>query len=155
MKDDDFADGLYWLLHSIDYKLGGGYDFSCGIDYRNSTFETFNFWAHSDCTCSYEKWSWDVDEAVSVEMKKYTNVTRDSKEYWDLWNMEHGNVTQGEEREHDADCALEDIGFRHFDSGLEVEWYKRVGRSTKSNKGMNTLKWYKILVECLESVRDE
>lgn len=53
------------------------------------------------------------------------------------------------------DCLMRMPNFRHFQSGLEVTWYKRVGRSTKSNIGMKDLDWYKIVVECLESVRDD
>lgn len=153
MRDEDFADGIYWVLDAINYTKGGGYDFSCGIDYRNDVFETFNFWSHCECSCSYQKWEWDTDAAVEREMEKYDLPAKDS-EYWRLWYMEWGNVTQGQEPDHDEDCTLEDVGFRHFASGLEVSWYKRVGRSTKSNKSLKTLDWYKIVVECLESVRD-
>lgn len=103
MRDEDFSDGIYWLLDAVNYKLGGGYDFSCGIDYRNDTFETFNLWAHCD----------------------------DEEDDWDGW------------------------GFHHFESGLKVSWYKRVGRSTKSNTGVKTLDWYRIVIDCLESVRDD
>jgi hypothetical protein len=91
-------------------------------------------------------------------MKQYRPQNEDGafdSEWWRLYEMEYGNVTQGVEAEHDYGCSLEDVGFRHFESGLEVSWYKRVGRSTESNKSMKTLEWYKTLVECLESVRDD
>ncbi len=68
--------------------------------------------------------------------------------------MEHGNVTQGETREHSDDCELNLPGFYHYESGLTVEWYKRVGRSAESKKSMKSLDWFKVVVECLESVRD-
>lgn len=45
-------------------------------------------------------------------------------------------------------------GFLHYASGLRVDWYKRVGRSTESSKAMKSLDWFKIVVECLESIRD-
>ena len=122
MKDGDFANGIYWILHAIDYKLGGGYDVSAGIDYKNDVFETFGFWGHCECTCDVQEW---------------------------------GNVTQGEELAHASSCDFRDYGFKHFESGLEVEWYKRVGRSTESNKSMKTLDWFNIVVECLESVHDD
>lgn len=155
MKDADFADGIYWILNAINYKLGGGYDSSTGIDYHNDVFETFSFWSHCECTCSLEKWEWDMDQRTMTRMKKYPDVDEHSKEWWDLYQMEHGNVTQGEVRDHDPDCNLEDVGFRHFGSGLEVSWYKRVGRSTKSNNSMKTLDWSRVVTECLESVRDD
>ena len=155
MKDEDFADGIYWILDAVNYKLGGEYDSSTGIDYRNDVFETFSFWSHCECTCSRERWEWDMDERTMTQMKNYPDVDEHSKEWWDLYQMEHDNVTQGEVRDHDPDCKLEDVGFRHFGSGLEVSWYKRVGRSAESNIGMKTLDWFKIVTECLESVRDD
>ena len=156
MKGDDFADGIYWLLHAINYKTGGRYDFSCGIDYKNEVFETKSFWEHSECECSYQNWQWDMDELTRERMKQYGEKGEDTlnTEWWRLYRMEWGNVTQGRDPGHDADCALTDWHFKHFASGLEVSWYKRVGRSTKSNKSLKTLDWFKVMVECLESVRD-
>lgn len=155
MKDEDFADGVYQILAAVNYKLGGGYDTSCGIDYRNDVFETFSYWAHCECSCSYEEWESEIDEQANARMTKYPDVPLDRSEWWRLYHMEYENARQGEEREHDSDCSLEDVGFRHFGSGLEVSWYKRVGRSTGSNKSMKSLDWYKIVVECIESVRDD
>lgn len=156
MKDEDFSDGIYWVLDAINYKLGGGYDFSCGIDYKNDVFETKDFWAHSECDCSYDTWQWDMTELVEARMEDYRGkVEEHSSEWWRLYQMEWGNVTQGHDPGHDDDCASSDWYFKHFASGLKVSWYKRVGRSTESNQAMKTLDWYKIVVECLESVRDD
>lgn len=156
MKDRDFADGIYGILDAINFKLGGGYDFSCGIDYKNDVFETKNFWAHSECNCSYDTWQWDMGEAVEKEMQAYEGkVDKYSAEWWRLYKMEWANVTQGKDPGHDDSCASSEWYFEHFASGLKVSWYKRVGRSTKSNTSMKTLDWYKIVVECLESVRDD
>lgn len=157
MENEDFAEGIYNILSAINYINGGGYDFSTGIDYRNSVFETHSFWGNDDCTCGFEEWSWRIDAEVMERMKQYPGSEEDEldSEWWRLYNMERGNVTQGEERSHEDTCALELPGFHHFDSGLKVSWYKRVGRSTESNKSMKTLDWYKLVVECLESVRDD
>jgi hypothetical protein len=66
------------------------------------------------------------------------------------WDYLHED---GEECRCEEDCPDEKPNFRHFSSGLEVSWYKRVGRSTESNKSMKTLDWYRIVVECLESLK--
>lgn len=158
MKNEDFADGIYWILDAINYVESGGYDVSTGIDYKNEVFETHSFWAHCDnCTCGFEEWSWGVDAQVKERMRKYPEEKIEGEfdsEWWRLYNMEYGNVTQGEERTHSEDCDLELPGFYHYTSGLKVSWYKRVGRSTESNKPMKSLEWHRIVVECLESVRD-
>lgn len=119
MKDNEFADGIYWILDAINYKLGGGYDFSTGIDYTNDVFETQAFRAYFEdpCRCGVGPWE-DVPHPQTSE------------------------------------CGYTP-GFCHFESGLEVNWYERVGRFTESNKSMKTLDWFKIVVECLESVRDD
>lgn len=155
MKDDDFADGVYQILAAVDFKLGGGHDVSTGIDYRNDALETFSYWAHCECSCSFYAWEEDLDYQTELRMKQYSDVDPHSSEWWRLYQMEYENVRQGEEREHDEDCSLEEVGFRHFGSGLEVSWYKRVGRSTESNKSMKALDWYKIVVECIESVKSD
>lgn len=193
MKDADFADGIYWILSAVDWRLGGGHDTSTGIDYRNSVFETFSFWAHAECNCTYETRERDWEEGHPHSTECYQSLIRDlgSGYSWET-GEEHGyqekkneeaisqarsllgidphtpgsyvHCTCGRqerylewvgEATHDANCAIEDVHFRHFESGLEVKWYKRVGRSTESNKDMKILDWHKIIVECLESVRDE
>ncbi len=192
MKDEDFADGIYWILDAINFVKGGGYDVSTGIDYRNDVFEAWGFWAHSECTCTYEARERDWDKQNPHSQDCYQSVIRslgfayswDSENEYDeqqrineeaisqvceLLGIDpsasgsHVHCTCGrsgryqewlKNATHDDTCAIRDYGFKHFVSGLEVSWYKRVGRSTKSNKSMKTLDWYRIVVECLESVRD-
>lgn len=154
VKDEDFADGIYELLKGVNFLLGGGYDYSTGIDYQNDVFQTWSFWAHSECDCSYQDWEWSVDETLEEWMNStYPDVEKSSSEWWRLYNMEYGNVTQGNTPAHEPTCSLKDIGFKHFASGLEVSWYKRVGRSTESNKALKSLDWFRIVVECLESLK--
>lgn len=160
MKDTDFADGIYWILDAINYRLGGNYDHSTGIDYRNGVFETRSFWAHCDsCDCGADDREAEVDEQVHALMERHGPEPMITDPGWTEWyrlyQMEYGNVTQGEDIGHTKDCIAVQPQFRHYASGLEVEWYKRVGRSTESNISMKTLDWYKIVVECIESVRDD
>ena len=119
-------------------------------------FETRDFWAHADdeCDCGRSQWEDEISAAVDERMKRYDLTSVDS-EWWRLYRMEWGNVTQGEERYHSASCIILIPQFRHFGSGLEVTWYKRVGRSTESNMSITALDWHKIVVECIESVRDD
>jgi len=158
LENEDFADGIYNILKAVDWRLGGGYDVSTGIDYKNDVFETHSYWAHCDtCTCGFEDWSWQIDAQVMERMKQYPGGESESpdSEWWRLYDMEYGNVTQGEERSHADDCELNLPGFYHHSSGLKVEWYKRVGRSTKSNQSMKPLDWYQIVIECLEAIRED
>lgn len=191
MKDEDFADGIYWILHAVNYDLGGGYDTSTGIDYKNDVFETWGFWGHCDCTCTYETREWDWSEQNPHGQDCYQSLIRElgftyswesEKANQDQINEEaikqacsalgidpsapgsHVHCTCGnterwiawqEEATHDEDCSIRDYGFYHYESGLKVSWYKRVGRSTESSRGMKTLEWFRIVAECIESVRDK
>lgn len=158
MKDEDFADGIYWILDAINFVEGGGYDVSTGIDYRNDTFETRSFWAHAEdeCSCGVDEWQDEVDRQTRERMKKHPPAKDEDEwdsEWWRLYNLEYGNVTQGENRTHSESCEMDLPGFHHFESGLKVRWYKRVGRSTESNIDMKPIDWYRIVVGCLESVK--
>lgn len=159
MKDGDFSDGIYWILDAVNYQLGGGYDVSSGINYKNDVFETRNFWsdADEDCDCGYDDWESKIDEEVMKRIGDLPFPSDQTKsfEWWRNYRREFVNVSQGEERSHETECIVLRPQFQHFASGLKVTWYKRVGRSTKSNQGMKTLDWFKVVVECLESVRND
>ena len=44
--------------------------------------------------------------------------------------------------------------FRHFATGLEIRWYKYIGRSMESNKSMTALEFYRdVVVDCLEELK--
>ena len=47
--------------------------------------------------------------------------------------------------------------FHHYESGFRFEWYKRIGRSSEvlSEVEPKMLPWYKIVVDCLESLHDD
>ena len=159
MEGVDFADGIYHLMEAVSYKLGGGYDPSSGINYRNDVFESRNFWMHSECRCHVESAEWDlltdIETRLSDEGLKEPDgwLSPEHKVYWKRYDELHAELAPHYDLEHD--CEIDEPEFRHFASGLEVRWYKRVGRSTESNKSMKALDWYKMLVECIESVRDD
>ena len=160
MEGVDFADGIYHLMEAVSYKLGGGYDPSSGIDYRNEVFESRNFWMHSECGCHVESAEWDLEEAIDARLSQ-EGVTEpsvawdhpDMKAYWKRRYEARDDLAPNYNLTHT--CEIDEPQFRHFASGLEVRWYKRVGRSTESNMSVKALDWYKMLVECIESVRDD
>lgn len=43
----------------------------------------------------------------------------------------------------------------HPGSGLKVKWYKRIGRDTESNMSMAMTQWYTIVLECLNSLKED
>ena len=49
-------------------------------------------------------------------------------------------------------CNGEEPNFRHKKSGLEICWYKWIGRSMEYNKKISSEKWKEIYQECIKSI---
>lgn len=68
-----------------------------------------------------------------------------------LWDYLHGD---GEECTCAGECPDETPQFRHYATGLEITWYKYLGRGMKSNKEMKALEFYRdVVVDCLEALK--
>ena len=63
-----------------------------------------------------------------------------------------GNWDEGVD---ECNCPAGLPNFTLKSNGLEVTWYKRMGRSTESSIAMSPLRWYRAVIECIESVRDD
>lgn len=58
-----------------------------------------------------------------------------------------------EENTHAEECPIDWPNFRHFASGVEVTWYKYIGRDMEFNNTPNREQWDVILKNCLGSLR--
>lgn len=79
-----------------------------------------------------------------VSFGSHTHCTCGRTEEWVAFQQENKHT-----------CGMEDPLFLHKPTGLTVSWYKRIGRDTKSNMDMKVLDWYRTVIECIESVRDD
>lgn len=64
----------------------------------------------------------------------------------------------GWSQDHVSDCALAVNlpNFRHKASGLEVRWYKWIGRDMEISKlDLTGEEWHKVLLECYESIPED
>lgn len=155
-----------------------------GIDYRNDVFETRNFWAHSECQCDFESLEWDWEkqndhaadcyqsrlkelgfnratpggwerkEAICDQVCREFGIDPTEPGQYVHCTCDYYTRYKQFRDENKHTCEIDEPNFRHYASGLEVWWYKRVGRSTESNIGMTALEWYRIVVECLESLKE-
>lgn len=57
-----------------------------------------------------------------------------------------------EENTHSEECPIDWPNFRHYESGLEIRWYKYIGRGMEVNKDVSPAEWPIILVECINSL---
>lgn len=54
---------------------------------------------------------------------------------------------------HSQKCSLELPNFKHYKSGLEIRWYKWIGRDMEFNKSINKGEWKEIFQECIKSIK--
>lgn len=158
LANEDFADGLYHLACEIDHLLGGGNDPGAGVPFKNSVFEMWGFWSSSECDIC-DEFEWAAEETVLRDHNSAEGSLDDSYQYPHIPNYDTlwKDRLQGLPgyREHLEECEKREWLFHHYSSGLKVKWYKRVGRSTESNVKGSTEGWYRILLECLESLKGE
>ena len=60
-----------------------------------------------------------------------------------------------EENTHSDECPIDWPNFRHFASGVEITWYKYIGRDMQINKEVTIQEWLAIFVECVNSLNTE
>jgi hypothetical protein len=131
------ADDLYELtrlLHTVGYEKSGGLlggEFGYGAEVDNDVFEMHPYW-WGDCLCGYSEAEWEFDKA-----------SHPTDSMWQEWYERH---------DHEPDCPTVRPNFRHKASGVEVRWYKYLGRSMEI-KGLGSRKqWRRIITECEEAV---
>lgn len=135
VSNDLIASGLRALTeelvqHGNGEALGGlGGEFGYGVDYANETFSMFPFY-WGDCQCGFVDEEWTQSE-------KLTN------EEYAAWAETHDHLNT---------CPLVTPNFKHFKSGLEVTWYKYIGRSMETNEAVTSAEWIDILKDCMGSV---
>ena len=57
--------------------------------------------------------------------------------------------------DHSEECPIIWPNFHHFASGLEISWYKYIGRGMEVNKDVNLQEWTTIFIECVNSLNNE
>lgn len=62
---------------------------------------------------------------------------------WNAWT---------EQNDHAPRCIVQRPNFAHFASGLEVRWYKYIGRGMETNRDVSRQEWRRIISECEESI---
>lgn len=151
MRDGDLADGVYWIMDALAKTVEKGADARAGVHYENKVFRSRNYWESENCSCGFERAETAADEMVTgIHGPSLFRDNYDAYSHQIDRTLEHLGYPGAD---HLENCASSEPQFHHFRTGLEVTWYKRVGRSTKSNKGLTTLDWYRVVVECLESIQ--
>ncbi len=56
---------------------------------------------------------------------------------------------------HGDNCRMDKPNFYHYASGLQVAWYKYIGRSMEVSKEVTITEWTNIFVDCVNSLNAE
>ena len=73
--------------------------------------------------------------------------------YWGDCDCGYEESGQPEGFCHSADCSYHLLNFRHISTGIEVRWYKYIGRNMKSNQPVSPRRFRAIIDECIASAR--
>ena len=158
MNNEDFADGLYQVARAaaiVESKRTGqrfeACDYTSGTDYKNNVFEMWAYWPHSECyTCEDHEWRAEETALLGAGWSKDESSNFGTKPYPEDYQERYAAALEKIQQEHD--CPLVEWNFHHYASGLQVTWYKRIGRSTKSNNSMTATDWYTVVLDCLNSL---
>lgn len=178
---DRYSEDLSELAEAAKRALNQDASMPCyGADYENAVFAMRPFcWA--DCDCGYEKREADWYDAnphapdcyyPAVQAIPYSipKEARDRRiqalceQHGIPWRggwgcMVHCTCGQRERAEaweaangHAADCCIQVPNFLHKPSGLEVRWYKYIGRDMEYSRQPPRAEWNRIMDECHASI---
>lgn len=169
--------GLYELSKALgtlnpeaqSHGLLGG-EWGYGQDFANDVFEMFPYW-WGDCECGADaaEWKWEEENPHADDCYQAELARRGG---WDAahtlaaeWGLPdrgcavHCTCGQNERRiawlnehAHDERCPIVRPNFKHFASGIEVRWYKYIGRSMEVSDEVDAATWGRIMADCLASL---
>ena len=56
---------------------------------------------------------------------------------------------------HAEECLIDKPNFKHYNSGIEVNWYKYIGRDMEINKDLSIEEWVALFKETIESIKKD
>lgn len=59
-----------------------------------------------------------------------------------------------EENKHSDECPIDWPNFKHYGSGLEITWYKYIGRDMEINRDVTLQEWSAIFVDTINSLNN-
>ncbi|WP_159601619.1 helix-turn-helix domain-containing protein [Agromyces humi] len=154
--------------------LSAGY----GAEFTNGVFEMHSY-SMDDCDCGHEfrAWEWESAHPHAEHCFQQAIIEKFGDDAWEVdadrlakFAAEHGITGPGilsactcshaplsaawyATNDHDPACVIVRPNFRHFKSGVEVRWYKRVGRGMKvTGPTLNAAEWLDLVLECVRSI---
>ena len=108
--------------------------------------ENGQYWDHKEGH-GWNKCSCDEDlckkMGLSYPAGSAIHCTCGYQEEWMAWLAENP---------HDVECGFVAPNFKHIATGIEVRWYKYIGRGMELSDDVEKREWRKLFNECFESL---
>lgn len=92
---------------------------------------------------------WDVCDCAKTLCKEMGLSYPENSIFHCTCNINDDYAEWLKDNDHESSCSLVIPNFKHYESGLEIKWYKYIGRSMEANMELPHLEWLKIVEECL------
>lgn len=133
--------------------LGGRYGY--GAPYKSPVFDMQPFcWCEkADCpwclVCSCPETAFRDAEGNMVSAEQYWQMPEPQAE-----EFSSVPLAPGEQCTNCVDGAVPAPNFRHHESGIEVRWYKYIGRDMQIDGLETAEQWQRVVDECVEQIRE-
>lgn len=169
------TDDLYELTRHLDthgheasHGLFGG-EWGYGAEFSNTVFEMHPYW-WGDCECGHEldETTWEERNPHAPTCYQAELERRDwegAEELAAEWGLSRFgcaiHCTCGCDKRHQewvaqhphpGDCPAVRPNFRHHRTGVEVRWYKYLGRGMEIKGSLSAAAWRTVIAECISSV---
>lgn len=134
--DKECYQTLFHEMHYVNYGADGGWNFDVkpGHEKDKETFDDI-------CDC--------IDSLYA--MFKIAKGTPGSHVHCTcMHDINYANFLKT--IAHADDCEMDKPNFKHYASGVEVEWYKYIGRSMEYDANVAIETWVDVFKECLTSI---
>lgn len=173
---------LYELAQAVDKKLDGYDSGGYAQDFKNDVFEIHPYyWGECSCGYEGVEEAWHSKNKHKQEcyqtgysaikydwnkqQKKHEAAAKELCEKHGIdWNGGLGSAVHCtcdyrerwrefcKENSHKPECGVVLPNFRHFKTGIEVRWYKYIGRGMSCNKDLTAVEFGGIVKECIDSL---
>jgi hypothetical protein len=133
--DKDCYQTLFHEMHFVNYGVDWNFDRKPGHGWKKGTIE-------DECDC--------VDT-----LYKHFGIPKDTPGSYVhctcMYDVQHANFIKT--INHSDECQMDKPNFKHYASGIEVEWYKYIGRDMEYDQSIPVEEWVDVFKECLESIK--
>ncbi len=132
--DKDCYQTLFHEMHFVNYGVDWNFDKKPGHGWVKGSVEDA-----CDCVDTLYK-QFGIPDGTPGG---YTHCTC-------MYDINYSNFVKS--ISHSEECQIDKPNFKHYASGIEVEWYKYIGRGMEYDEDVTIEQWVDVFKECLGSI---